>query len=140
MTLWVEPVRTVLQPTASIPYTRLHCLFSGTHLLSTLFFFSNVYLSSLYYLLQSVSLLSLLSDRLLPFTLEGDRWWIARTFDSSPLQQELHWPSCKLLSYDLFCPLAQFAQFHFFFFKAVLIDINVWFFFNLLRIKEKKLV
>lgn len=42
---------------------------------------------------------------LLPFTLEGDRWWVARTFDSGPLQQELHWPSCKPLSYFLSCPL-----------------------------------
>lgn len=45
--------------------------------------------------------------RILPFTLEGDRWWVARTFDSGPLQQELHWPSCKPLSYFLSCPLDQ---------------------------------
>lgn len=31
------------------------------------------------------------------FFLEGDRWWIARTFDTGTLQQELHWSSCKLL-------------------------------------------
>jgi len=35
---------------------------------------------------------------LLPFTLKGNRWWVARTFDSGPIQQELHWSSCKLHS------------------------------------------
>lgn len=38
----------------------------------------------------------------LPFiTLEGDRWWITRTFDSSSVQQEFDWPSCKPLFYHL---------------------------------------
>lgn len=32
------------------------------------------------------------------FLFKGDRRWITRTFDSSTLQQELHWSSCKPLS------------------------------------------
>lgn len=46
----------------------------------------------------------------LPFTLEGDRWWIARAFDSSSVQQELHWPSCKPLSYIFLSALYSYGR------------------------------
>lgn len=54
----------------------------------------------------SLSIESLLT---LPFTLKGDRWWIARTFDSGSIQQELHWPSCKPLSYIYLSAMYSYA-------------------------------
>lgn len=42
---------------------------------------------------------------ILPFTLEGDRWRVAGTFDTGTLQQELDRPSCKRSS------LAHFSSF-----------------------------
>ena len=38
---------------------------------------------------------------ILPFTLEGDRWRVAGTFDTGTLQQELDRPSCKRSSLSL---------------------------------------
>lgn len=61
-----------------------------------------VYLSySVHYSIVCVSHLSIEPLLTLPFTLEGDRWWITRTFDSGSIQQELDWPSCKPLFYHL---------------------------------------
>lgn len=67
---------------------------------------SSVYYSVHYLLLFCVYHCLSNHSLMLPFiTLEGDRWWITRTFDSGSIQQELNWPSCKLLFLHLFCPL-----------------------------------
>lgn len=71
-------------------------------------------LCTIYCMCLSLSIEPLLT---LPFTLEGDRWWIARAFDSGSVQQELHWPSCKPLSYIFsvryvfVCPLVRSCWF-----------------------------
>ena len=43
----------------------------------------------------SLSLSLFFVTMILPFTLEGDRWRVAGTFDTGTLQQELDRPSCK---------------------------------------------
>lgn len=48
---------------------------------------------------------------ILPFTLEGDRWRVAGTFDTGTLQQELDRPSCKRFSLALKQILATFTFF-----------------------------
>lgn len=65
------------------------------------FRFIKVFFFSHYLFLSQLAHANPVVTIILPFALEGDRWRVAGTFDTSTLQQELDRPSCKRSSLAL---------------------------------------